>query len=261
MVADPAGWWGADWNHESEHTQKMIDRAVDYWLQEFKFDGYRFDFTKGFGQTAPDAGDPWASSYDQSRIDLLERMFLGMKTRNSGSVVIFEHLAWAAEDKVLADQGVMMWSGVGHHNDMKGLILGYNQDNTNIYISGVYNAAVRDFQFANWMSYVESHDEERLNFKVKHYFNWNSYSGPKITASDSLNAIIQRLKIALGFNLLLPGPRMLWQFQELGYDYSINYNGRTGEKPLRWDYYNINIRRELCTLTSKLFKIRNRHNI
>ncbi len=261
MVADPAGWWGADWNHESEHTQKMIDRALDYWLQEFKFDGYRFDFTKGFGQTAPDAGDPWASSYDQSRIDLLERMFLGMKTRNPGSVVIFEHLAWAAEDKVLADQGVMMWSGVGHHNDMKGLILGYNQDNTNIYISGVYNAAVRDFQFANWMSYAESHDKERLSFKVKHYFNWNSYSGPKITASDSLNAIIQRLKIALGFNLLLPGPRMLWQFQELGYDYSINYNGRTGEKPVRWDYYNINIRRELCTLTSKLFKIRNRHNI
>ena len=26
----------------------------------------------------------------------------------------------------------------------------------------------------------------------------------------------------MAFNLLMPGPRMLWQFEELGYDYSIN---------------------------------------
>jgi 1,4-alpha-glucan branching enzyme len=107
MVADPAGWWGADWNHESEHTQKMMDRILDYWLQEFKFDGFRFDFTKGIGQTAQDPGDPWASSFDQDRIDLLERIVDGMKSRNPGSVVIFEHLAWASEDKVLADQGIL----------------------------------------------------------------------------------------------------------------------------------------------------------
>lgn len=261
MVADPAGWWGADWNHESEHTQKMIDRALDYWLQEFKFDGYRFDFTKGFGQTAPDAGDPWASSYDQNRIDLLQRMFIGMKTRNPGSVVIFEHLAWATEDKVLADQGVLMWSGVGHHNDMKGLILGYNQDNTNIYESGVFNTTARNFQFANWMSYAESHDEQRLAHEVKLFFNWSAFSGPKVTSSDSLRAIVDRLKISLGFNLLLPGPRMIWQFQELGYDYSINFNGRTGEKPVRWDYYDNATRKELYNLASKLLKVRNRHNI
>ncbi len=38
---------------------------------------------------------------------------------------------------------------------------------------------------------------------------------------------------------------MIWQFGELGYDYNINYPGaiggsehRTGEKPIRWDYYN-----------------------
>jgi glycosidase len=251
MVADPGGWWGADWNHESEHTQKMVDRALDYWLQEFKFDGYRFDFTKGFGQTAPDPGDPWASSYDQARIDLLERMFLGMKNRNPGSVVIFEHLAWATEDKVLADQGVLMWSGVGHHNDVKRMILGYNQDNTNIYESGVFNTTARNFQFANWMSYAESHDEERLGYEVSQFFN----------GTKTLENIVKRLKIALGFNLLLPGPRMIWQFQELGYDYSINFNGRTGEKPVRWDYYDNATRRELYHLTSKLLKVRNRHNI
>jgi glycosidase len=251
MVADPAGWWGADWNHESEHTQKMMDRILDYWLQEFKFDGFRFDFTKGIGQTAQDPGDPWASSFDQDRIDLLERIVDGMKSRNPGSVVIFEHLAWASEDKVLADQGILMWSGVGHHNDLKGFILGYNGDNTNIYDSGVFNASGRDFTFANWMSYGESHDEERLGYEVTQFFNGDS----------TLENIVNRLKIAAGFNFLLPGPRMLWQFQELGYDVSINFNGRTGEKPILWEYFDDIKRRELYTLVSRILKIRNRHNI
>lgn len=251
MVADPAGWWGADWNHESEHTQVMVDKILDYWLQEFRFDGFRFDFTKGFGQTAQDPSDPWASSYDQDRIDLLLRMVNGMKSRNPGSVVIFEHLAWATEDKILADQGILMWSGVGHHNDMKGFILGYNGDNTNIYNSGIYNATGRDFMYANWMSYGESHDEERLGYEVSQYFN----------GAKTLENIVKRLKIALGFNLLFPGPRMIWQFQELGYDVSINFNGRTGEKPVRWYYYDDSHRRQLFNLTSRLFKIRNKFNI
>jgi hypothetical protein len=258
MVADQGGWWGADWNHESEHTQIMVDRILDYWLQEFKFDGFRFDFTKGFGQTAQDSSDPWASSFDQDRINLLKRMVHGMKTRNPGSVVIFEHLAWALEDKKLSDTlGILMWSGVGHHNDLKGFILGYNGDNTNIYTSGVYNASGRDFAYANWMSYGESHDEERLGYEVKSYFNWASYTGPKVTTADSLAALVSRLKMAVAFNLLFPGPRMLWQFQEVGYDVSINFNGRTGEKPVRWEYYDDSKRKELYSLVSLLFKLRN----
>lgn len=251
MVADPAGWWGADWNHESEHTQAMVDRILDYWLQDYNFDGFRFDFTKGFGQTAPDVNDPWASSYDKDRIDLLLRMSNGMKTRNPGSVVIFEHLAWASEDKVLSDSGILMWSGVGHHNDLKNFILGDDADNPNIYDSGVYNAPARNFAFANWMSYGESHDEERLGYEVTQYFN-----GPK-----TLENIVNRLKLAAGFNLFLPGPRMLWQFQELGYDVSINFNGRTGEKPVHWEYYDNTKRRELYNLVSKIFKIRNTYGI
>ena len=178
-------------------------------------------------------------------------MVNGMKSRNPGSVVIFEHLAWATEDKILADQGILMWSGVGHHNDMKGFILGYNGDNTNIYNSGIYNASGRDFMYANWMSYGESHDEERLGYEVSQYFN----------GTKTLENIVKRLKIALGFNLLFPGPRMIWQFQELGYDVSINFNGRTGEKPVRWYYYDDSHRRQLFNLTSRLFKIRNKFNI
>lgn len=249
MVSDPAGWWGADWNHESVHTQSMIDNILDYWLQEFKFDGFRFDFTKGFGQTAQDSGDPWASSYDQARIDLLKRMVDGMWARNPGSVAIFEHLAWASEDKVLADHGVLLWSGQGHHNQVKNFVLGFDTDDPNLYDSGIYNSSNLNFNFANWMSYPESHDEERLSYELSQYFN-----GPKTTEN-----IVNRMKLGLAFNMLFPGPRMLWEFEELAYDISIDFNGRTGEKPPKWEYYNNDKRKELYTLIQKLFKLRNKY--
>ncbi|MGE5355833.1 MAG: alpha-amylase family glycosyl hydrolase [Deltaproteobacteria bacterium] len=261
MIYDSNGHWGADWNHESEHVQNMVDRILDYWLQEFKFDGFRFDFTKGFGQSAPNPDDPWASNYNQDRIDLLLRMANGMKSRNPGSVVIFEHLAASPEERTIANTGILMWSGIGHHNAIKNFIIGWPNDNTDIYSSGVFNSSQNGFTYANLISYPESHDEQRQAYNVKSYFNWAAYAGPKITASDSLNAIINRLKIGLGFNLFLQGPRMLWQFEEIGYDVSIDYNGRTGEKPVRWNYYDNLKRRELYNLVSRIFKIRNNYNI
>ena len=42
MVRNEAGHWGVDWNHESEHTQAFMDRALDFWLQTYQFDGFRF---------------------------------------------------------------------------------------------------------------------------------------------------------------------------------------------------------------------------
>lgn len=249
MVSEPAGWWGVDWNHESEHTQLMVDRAIDYWLQEFRFDGYRFDFTKGIGQTAQDPSDPWASSYDQDRIDLLLHMVNGMKTRNPGAIAIFEHLANASEDAVLADAGILMWSGAGHHGDMKEFMLGFN--GRDIYNSGIYTA--KGFTFANWMSYMESHDEERQAYEVMQYGNGN--------ATYTTEDIVDRLKIGAVFNLLFPGPRMIWQFEELAYDVSINFNGRTGEKPVRWNYYFDEDRQELWRLMAMAFHLRDQYNL
>lgn len=253
MVADPAGWWGADWNHESMHTQNMVDSILKFWLTEFNFDGFRFDFTKGFGQTAQDQSDPWASSFDQGRIDLLKRMVSEMWNSKPESVAIFEHLANSDENKVLGDYGILNWSGVGHHNRVKDFVLGYDDSGVdpNIYESGIYSSASINFTLANWISYAESHDEERLGYELSQYFN-----GDKTTEN-----IIDRMKLGLAFNLFFPGPRMLWQFEELGYDVSINFNGRTGEKPTKWEYFQDDKRRELYTLIQKIFKVRNNYDI
>ena len=93
-------------------------------------------------------------------------MVNGMWSRNPGSVAIFEHLAVVSEDSELGNHGILLWSGVGHHNDMKEFILGYGGQD--IYSSGHYQAGGRTLNNdkTNWMSYAESHDEQRLGYEV-----------------------------------------------------------------------------------------------
>ena len=54
----------------------------------------------------------------------------------------------------------------------------------------------------------------------------------------------------------VPGPKMLWQFGELGYDVSIDFNGRTGEKPIKWYYYDIEERKNIYDHFAALIKLK-----
>jgi len=49
---------------------------------------------------------------------------------------------------------------------------------------------------------------------------------------DPFTVAMRRAGASAAFFLTVPGPKMIWQFGEIGYDYSIEYNGRTGEKPV-----------------------------
>jgi hypothetical protein len=90
-----------------------------------------------------------------------------------------------------------------------------------------------------------------LGYELSQYYN----------GAKTVENIINRMKLGLAFNMFFPGPRMLWQFEELGYDISINYNGRTGRKPTKWSYFDDDKRRELYTLIQKIFKVRNNYDI
>ena len=50
---------------------------------------------------------------------------------------------------------------------------------------------------------------------------------------------------------------MIWQFGEMGYDVSIEENGRTGKKPLHWEYLENKDRKALHDSYSRLIKLRN----
>src|SRR5690606_16631879 len=72
----------------------------------------------------------------------------------------------------------------------------------------------------------------------------------------------ERVKMAAAFTYLQPGPKMIWQFDELGYDIDINLNGRTGRKPLPWGsgglkYYEDSLRQHIYTTFKAILDLRN----
>jgi hypothetical protein len=119
------------------------------------------------------------------------------------------------------------------------------------------------------VAYQESHDEERLMYKNLTYGN---QAGGAYDARY-INTALARNGMATAFWALIPGPKMLWQFGELGYDVSITAcaNGtvptpypsgtcRLDSKPAHWDYYGVAARKGLFDVYSKLFTLRNTSN-
>ena len=63
---------------------------------------------------------------------------------------------------------------------------------------------------------------------------------PSVTpgeSEDALTVAMRRAGASAAFFLTVPGPKMIWQFGEIGYDYTIEHNGRTGEKPVVTEQY------------------------
>jgi hypothetical protein len=103
---------------------------------------------------------------------------------------------------------------------------------------------------------MESHDEERLMYKNLQFGNSSGNYNIR-----SLPIAIQRIKLAGAFYFTIPGPKMIWQFGELGYDYSINYPCMTeacrlDPKPIRWDYFDDGNRRNLYKVLKALIDLR-----
>jgi hypothetical protein len=67
---------------------------------------------------------------------------------------------------------------------------------------------------------------------------------------------LSRIKLAAAFFFTVPGPKMIWQFGELGYDISIDFGGRLSNKPIKWDYYNDPARRVLFKVFAALMRLK-----
>lgn len=223
---NPDAQWGFDFNHESAATRQLVDSINSFWMNEYRIDGFRFDFTKGFSNTVY-GPTSWGSNYDAARIANLKRMTDEIKKRKPGAIVIFEHLADNSEEKELADYGILLWGNM-NYNYGEGA-MGYTENSKSDLTWGVYSS--RNWQQPNLVTYMESHDEERITYKCLQYGKTEgSYS------TTSLTTALARMELNSLFLLPLPGPKMIWQFGELGYDISIDFGGRLGEKPVKWDY-------------------------
>ena len=251
---NPDAQWGYDFNHESLQTRALVDSINSFWMSEYKIDGFRFDFTKGFSNNIKTSSDTWGSLYDAQRVANLERMADQIWKRKPGAIVIFEHLADNVEEKELANfgKGILLW---GNMSGSAGeAAMGYNENGKSDLSWASY--VTRGWSKPSAVGYMESHDEERMAYRCINYGNSSgSYNTKELPVALSRTALTAALFIPI------PGPKMIWQFGELGYDISINYNGRTGEKPLHWEYINNADRAQLLQVFTKLFKLKKRYPI
>ncbi|MBK8393464.1 MAG: hypothetical protein IPL23_31220 [Saprospiraceae bacterium] len=117
-----------------------------------------------------------------------------------------EHFADNAEEKELAEYGMMLWANFNH---------AYNEATMGFTANG--NSDIRNMDYKNrgWsvphlMGYMESHDEERLFYKNTQFGNTlGNYSTKE-------RPIFYRESLRPPTFLPIPGPKMLWQFGELG---------------------------------------------
>lgn len=266
-IKNPGLSWGYDFNHESEYTRALVDSVAGFWTSEYKIDGFRYDFTKGFSNTHY-GKDDWANGPDKARIANLKRMADEVQKRQPGAYVIFEHLAADAEEKQLAEDGILLWRNV--NNAYCQSAMGYSSDSD---FGRLYTGT--SMPAGSLVGYMESHDEERAGFKawkwgqtgVKATTGENTATSPITGSNANLSARMKRLATNAAFFFTVPGPKMIWQFGELGYDFSINNNStgsaydgdgayRTDPKPLRWDYFEIAERKQLYETYATLLEFR-----
>jgi 1,4-alpha-glucan branching enzyme len=234
----PPYCWGYDFNHSAPATQSYVDQLNRYWIEEFKVDGYRFDFTKGF--------DNGNNNYSTSRINILKRMADSLWAFDSTAYIILEHWSDNNEEKILSDYGMMLWGNIIYpwHESLKG-----NNGNINI-SSGVYTN--RGWTFPHLITYKESHDEQRSMYEC---ITNGNMANPSHNVK-SLNVALQRCQAAAAIQLLTPGPKMLWQFEELGYDIDINFPCRVCNKPILWNYATQFSRNELYKVYRSVLNLR-----
>ena len=248
--------WGYDFNHESLATRELVDSVNAFWMKEYKVDGFRFDFTKGFSNT-PYSSSSWGSEYDAPRIANLKRMTNEIRKRNADAFVIFEHLAENSEETELANAGIMLWGNMhGSYNEAaRG-----NTANSNLSWAVYSN---RGWSQPNLVSYPESHDEERIMYTIKQ----TGLSSGTYNIKNQTTAL-KRIELNALFHIPLPGPKMIWQFGERGYDQSINRceNGtvsndcRLSPKPAYWQYLNNPDRIALFKVMAKLNELKQKYD-
>lgn len=248
-----------DFNHESQATKTYLKNCVKHWMTTFNIDGFRFDLSKGFTQhnTIGNIG-AWGA-YDASRVAIWKDYANFMWAIDPNLYVILEHFADNSEEKELAEYGMMLWGNM--YGAYKETSLGYS---TAADLSAV-SYKQRGWATPHLVGYMESHDEERIAYELKTY-------GNAIPAYNLRTLPVGMARLEMLNNLLytVPGPKMLWQFGEVGYDFTIGYcedgtinpsNCRTTPKPIRWDYFNDPYRRHLYDATAALLTLRKEHDV
>lgn len=241
---------GYDFNHMSPATIAFRNRVFTHWLLEYNIDGYRFDLSKGYTQnnTLGDVG-AWGM-YDAQRIATWKEIGDTLWATEEDAILILEHFADNSEEKELANYGFMFWGNLNYGYAQGTMGYGGNDISWASYVT-------RGWNDPHVVAYAESHDEERLMYKM---ITFGNSANPDHNVKN-LNIALSRMELAGALLFTIPGPKMIWQFGELGYDYSIDYGCRVCNKPVRWDYYDVPNRLRIYQVWSELIKLKTTYDV
>jgi len=252
---------GYDLNHESEATQTFVKNVVQYWIEEYRIDGFRFDLSKGFTQRVNTDVGAW-SAYDASRIAILKDYADHIWNIDADNYIILEHFGDNQEEKELADYGMMLWGNANH--TMNQATMGYNSGGESDFSYIYHRDDARDWEEPRVVGYIESHDEERLYYRNTRF---GSTADGHNTRDEAI--ALERLTAAHALMLSIPGPKMIWQFGELGFPYGINRctdgsisnDCRLSRKPTYWEALQDENRASMQRQISRLLDLRSTHSI
>ncbi len=247
---------GYDFNHQSPYTRQWVKRILTHWTEEYRFDGYRFDLSKGLTQTNSGNNSSLMSQYDESRINVLKDYADHIWSTDGDAYVILEHFAENLEEEELSDYGMMLWANTTFQ--FAEAAMGYSSS------LGGANYKSKGWDDPHLIAYMESHDEERMAYKIKEFGNSSATHNTKETWTFS-----DRMVATSMIYLCIPGPKMLWQFGELGYDFSINRcedgsvnnDCRLSPKPVRWDFNEMDARKSIYDRMSAILELRNNNEV
>lgn len=209
---------GSDFNHQSTLTKNFTKRVIKHWIEEYKIDGFRWDLTKGFTQNCTATDEGCTGSYQADRVAVLKEYADYSWSIDANHYVIFEHLGTDNEEQQWANyrvgegKGIMLWGIMNEPYNQ--LSMGHSA-NSNI---SRMRSETRGFSGKRLVGYTESHDEERLMYKNLLYGN--------ATQSEhnvkNLSVALSRMSAIGALSLLVPGPKMIWHFGELGMEQSLD---------------------------------------
>ncbi len=208
---------GSDFNHQQARTQYYTKRVIKQWIQEFKIDGFRWDLTKGFTQNCTGGDDACTNAYQADRVAVLKDYADYSWTLDNNHYAIFEHLGGDSEEQQWANyrigegKGIMMWGEMT--SKYAELAQGTSGDKDITRMGHVS----RGFTGKRLIGYPESHDKERVLYSA---FTFGNGAGA-FPVQGNLTNTIKRMSAIGAVSILIPGPKMIWHFAELGHSGSI----------------------------------------
>lgn len=211
-----------DWDQKNPLVQQMWKDTIKMWMTVYNVDGFRFDLVKGLGTDYP-AG---TEAYNASRVAMMKKLHQHIIDVKPDGIHINENLAGVQEENEMAADGQLNWANINNNSGQ--YAMGYAQDSNLARFLAQSDGGRTPF---STVAYAESHDEQRIDYKV------NQYGAAGI--KENMSATINRLSQLACQEILTPGAKMIWQFEELADGQNTkNSNGsnNTDPKIVVWNY-------------------------